>query len=523
MTASLPAHCVTPSRDRIYPKHAIAASLIYGVLLLLCFGETAWSIVSIWIRSETYTHGFLILPIVGWMIWGRRERFYSAIEKPDFVALLPLAGCGFTWLLGSLVDVLVVQQFALVGMLICGVWVILGRMGSWQIAFPLAYLLFLVPTGEGLVPPMMEYTATFTVAMVELTGIPVYREGMYFVLPSGNWSVVEACSGVRYLIASAALGTLYAYINFQSILRRSVFIVIAIVVPIVANGFRAYFIVMLGHVSDMTIATGVDHLIYGWVFFGVVMFLLFYIGSFWQENEVEGASDVKSVSSGQLVPNNRIYASFFAAAIAVLVWPYVSWAIDQNEVAEWKSLELPAQIGMWRQVAPDENWAPVEEGVPDNFHAAFETGSDVAAVPRVQIFVQSFNSQNQGAELVSGRGLLRPDRKRWRIVNASYSSELSALIDSDIKETIVREVDGKQYLVWFWYRVGDNYLINDYKAKLLEATNKLTFGRLDSSRIFLSVPLDDQRYIDEARTALKSFVVNSLDIIEAELDASAGM
>ena len=109
---------------------------------------------------------------------------------------------------------------------------------------------------------------------------------MYFALPSGNWSVVDACSGVRYLIASFTLGVLYAYITYTSSVRRIMFVVASVIVPIVANLIRAYLIVMLGHWSDMTIATGVDHLIYGWVFFGFVMFLLFWIGSMWREREI---------------------------------------------------------------------------------------------------------------------------------------------------------------------------------------------------------------------------------------------
>ena len=53
------------------------------------------------------------------------------------------------------------------------------------------------------------------------------------------------------------------------------FIAASIVVPIVANWLRAYMIVMIGHLSNNKYAVGVDHLIYGWVFFGVVMMLLF--------------------------------------------------------------------------------------------------------------------------------------------------------------------------------------------------------------------------------------------------------
>ena len=125
-----------------------------------------------------------------------------------------------------------------------------------------------MPFGEFLLPVLMEYTANFTVTALRLSGIPVYREGLQFVIPSGSWSVVEACSGVRYLIASFMIGTLFAYLNYRSTRRRLVFMGVSIVVPILANWLRAYMIVMLGHLSGNTIAVGVDHLIYGWLFFG---------------------------------------------------------------------------------------------------------------------------------------------------------------------------------------------------------------------------------------------------------------
>ena len=52
----------------------------------------------------------------------------------------------------------------------------------------------------------------------------MYREGLQFVIPSGNWSVVEACSGVRYLIASVMVGTLFAYLNYSTMRRRLIFV-----------------------------------------------------------------------------------------------------------------------------------------------------------------------------------------------------------------------------------------------------------------------------------------------------------
>lgn len=56
---------------------------------------------------------------------------------------------------------------------------------------------------------MMEATADFVVAALQMTGIRVYREGQHFIIPSGSWSVIDECSGIRYLMASFMVGSLY--------------------------------------------------------------------------------------------------------------------------------------------------------------------------------------------------------------------------------------------------------------------------------------------------------------------------
>ena len=67
--------------------------------------------------------------------------------------------------------------------------------------------------------------------------------------------------------------------------KRLLFVAASIVMPVLANWLRAYGIVMLGHLTDNRLAAGADHLIYGWVFFGIIIMALFWIGSRWQEDE----------------------------------------------------------------------------------------------------------------------------------------------------------------------------------------------------------------------------------------------
>jgi len=64
-------------------------------LVLAIYHETAWSIVEIWMRSDTYAHGFLIIPFSLYMIWDRRETLKTIPDQPDYLPLLLLAGLGF--------------------------------------------------------------------------------------------------------------------------------------------------------------------------------------------------------------------------------------------------------------------------------------------------------------------------------------------------------------------------------------------------------------------------------------------
>ncbi|MEZ5504081.1 MAG: archaeosortase/exosortase family protein [Halioglobus sp.] len=117
-------------------RRGLWLAAFYGIALLLVFHATTWSMISIWLRSETFAHGFLILPISLWLAWSQRERLWTteASSAPWVLALLLPLGAG--WLLAHLVSVLVVQQLALVAMLVVGIWAILGHRQARVLAFP---------------------------------------------------------------------------------------------------------------------------------------------------------------------------------------------------------------------------------------------------------------------------------------------------------------------------------------------------------------------------------------------------
>ena len=273
------------SRQGAWPA-ALTALFLAQAFVIAAYWDTAAAMVGIWARSDTFAHGFVVPLIVIWLVWRQRKELAVESPRPAWGAVPLLAISGLAWLLGELAAANALSQLALVVTLILTVPAVLGTNVARRIAFPLAFLLFAVPIGEFVMPVLMDWTANFAVLGLRLSGVPVYREGLNFVIPSGNWSVVEACSGVRYLIASLCVGTLFGYLTYRSMKRRLLFMVAALVVPVFANWVRAYMIVMLGHLSGNRLAVGVDHLIYGWLFFGFVVVLMFWIGAHWREDDI---------------------------------------------------------------------------------------------------------------------------------------------------------------------------------------------------------------------------------------------
>lgn len=500
----------------VYPWTIAALLAIFAVAtLLLLFHQSAWSTVAIWSRSETFAHGFLIFPISAFLIWNRRKEIARLAPQPDLRGLPVLLLLGFGWLLAYLARVLVVQQYVLVAMIPVLVWIILGLRVTRTLTFPLGFLLFAVPMGEFLIPPLMDFTANFTVATLQLTGIPVYREGTFFTIPSGQWSVVEGCSGLRYLIASITLGCLYAYLTYRSTKRRIIFTILSLIVPIIANGLRAYMIVMIAHLSNMKLALGVDHLIYGWVFFGLVMALLFWIGTFWREDfpSVDnGATNQSPEPSIVSATSRQIALATFAALAVAAVWPgYAAYLESHVTPVLSIKLEAPSDSGGWHlDMAPISDWQPHYQGSDASLMQTYRKGDKV-----VSLYLGYYRHQREGSELITSTNVMVPLKHPvWGKVGESALAATIGGKPLQIIQTKLRS-PSLRLLVWNWNRIDNTDTVNAHLAKLLEAKTKLLGARDDGTAIIISTPYEDRP--ESATETLQEFIVDMLPSIESSL------
>lgn len=450
-------------------RKPLVALILLAIGSVLTFYDSWRSIVEIWIRSDTFAHGFLVAPVSLWLILSRKNQLRHLSPAPSYAAIAAMAGCGFVWLAAELSQVLVVKQFALVGGLVCGFWAMLGTQVALSILFPLMFLFLMVPFGEDFVPYLMEFTATFTVWMLRLTGISVYREGLHFTLTSGNWSVVDACSGIRYLIASITLGTVYAYLSYTHLLKRAAFMLLAVVVPIFANGLRAYMIVMIGHLSDMKLATGVDHIIYGWLFFGLVMLLLFYLGSFWQDPPLAAVVEPDDAGA-QHQPVDYRLPFIAAAAIGLVVWPLLAGELLNRQKIHFDiPLALLDNIPNAVDQAPDWGWQPKFKGVMIDAKRYSQDGDETVA-----FYAANFGDESQGGELINSQNfLVAQNDHAWR-VSAKQSTLLQWADGPALAEETQLTGLNRDLLVLRWYRIGGSNTANPYYAKWLQLRKRLT-------------------------------------------------
>jgi exosortase A len=469
-----------PAKERRFALPALAITL---VAILFLYRDTAVAMVSLWARSETFTHAFLVPPITLWLIWRVRDSLAPMMSRPSVLAIVALGGTGLVWLVSELATVGVMAQFALTTMLVLAVPAVLGMQVARRIAFPLLFLYFAVPFGEFALPTMMEWTANFTVIGLRLTGIPVYREGLQFIIPSGSWSVIEACSGVRYLIASLTVGTLFAYLTYRSPARRLIFVAVSFVVPLIANWMRAYIIVMLGHLSGNTLAVGVDHLIYGWVFFGLVIAAMFWIGSRWREDEFADLEQVTNPASPPLERSatNASWVPVFAAIALLALFPIAKWQIERN---------IPPPVSQLEALGPIPGWSISSERVADwrphfeNPSATLETtlGNDKQ---KVGLYVGYYRNQDSGRKLVSSVNVLvRSTDQRWARVSAGSRAIALGQESLRVRTAEIRSVGETRLVVWHWYWIDGHLTDSDFVAKAYTALSRLV-GRGDDSAVIV--------------------------------------
>jgi exosortase len=255
---------------RGYACVATAFVLLYGTVFVDLWRN--------WGRDPNYSHGYLILPIVGYLIWLRRERLLAAPSKPTNVGLAVMVASIGVLLVGTAAVEYFLMRLSMIGVAAGAILYLSGWPMLRALRFPLGFSLTMIPLPAilfyQLAFPLQLLATRFGVEILRLAQVPVLREGNIIVLTQTTLEVAEACSGIRSVLSLLALAMLYGYLSETRFLPRILIAAASIPIAIVTNGLRVAGTGLAASYFGVAAAEGFFHTFSGWFVFVAAFFML---------------------------------------------------------------------------------------------------------------------------------------------------------------------------------------------------------------------------------------------------------
>jgi exosortase A len=468
-------------------------------LMLLLFAPDWATMADQWWNTATYNHILLVPPILAWMVWQRRAELIELQPEAWWPGLLPFAAAAFIWLLGALSGLDFARQAGLVAMCAALVPLMAGLRVFAGLFFPLFYMIFLIPAGQELVTVLQTLTAHITIALVHLSGITAKIDGVFIATPAGLFEVAEACSGIKFLIAMIAFGALMANVCFVRWSRRIALLATCIVVPILANGVRAWGTIYAAQLFGIQVAAGFDHIVYGWFFFAFVILVVIVLAwRFFDRAVDEPLIDSAAIQADPLLARLaklRLGNAAALAAFLAVVLGMHGWALAANRLSAPmpRRIDLPSVPG-WHLVdyRPQIWWEPRASGADHRLLGRYaDRGGH-----QVDIFIALYASQGEGREAGGfGEGALRPG-SAW-----AWQADALPVAGGDGVRLLGNGQLGR--VTQTWYRSGERLSGSNARLKLAVMADHLAL-RAPATMLLILSSEDTVRH--PADPAIRAFV-----------------
>jgi exosortase C (VPDSG-CTERM-specific) len=228
----------------------------YFVLLTLAFIQPLTRLTLYATRSDLNSHILLVPFIAGYLLYIQRGRALVAYRS-SIAGTLTAGGIGFALLASGIAwrgslsvnDALALAALAFVAFVAAGGFLFLGARWMAASAFPVAFLIFMVPLPDAVVNWLenasMLASAEAAALFFNAAGTPMVRHGTFFELRGITLQVAQECSGIRSSWVLFIAGLLASHLFLKTRWRRIVLVAFVIPLGILRNGFRVFVIGLL--------------------------------------------------------------------------------------------------------------------------------------------------------------------------------------------------------------------------------------------------------------------------------------
>ncbi len=237
-------------------------------------------IANIWQYSfddGTYSHAYLIPLISGYLYWELNKN--NELQLRETINPLALIAVTIT---GCSLVIFTIAQFTfgyrVFIILFYGALISLVFKSSFKTLFPAFFLIFLIPVWGVLITPLQELSTIAVTSIMGASNIPIFVEGNTIHIPEGVFEIAGGCSGLRYLIVSLAISSLFIFLHVNKVKHAIIFILLAAIGALITNWIRITGLILIGHYTNMESDLMTDHNMFGWYLYIPYMLLLFSLG-----------------------------------------------------------------------------------------------------------------------------------------------------------------------------------------------------------------------------------------------------
>lgn len=240
---------------------------------------------SVWAAYD-YTHAYLILPLFLWLVWRKRVVLRESMKRIEqgsnifglFILLFGISLFIFGWRR----NFVSVTTASLLPVLYGLVNYLYGAGVTRILAFPILYLIFLVPLPAGIVDsitlPMRYGVSIATAGILEFLRYPITREGLLLSIGSDELFMGQPCSGFRSLISLFSLALIYVYLSRINLQKKALMVSFIIPFALLGNLIRVLLLCIITYYFGMDAGQGFFH-----NFSGMVIFIIIVAGLFGME------------------------------------------------------------------------------------------------------------------------------------------------------------------------------------------------------------------------------------------------
>jgi exosortase A len=272
---------------------------------------------TIWENSfddGTYSHAYLI-PVISIYLYYNLAKI-GQLRYREQVSVLPImlifASAALLFVMSS-AQISLGYWAATLAILLSSIMLIYRT--NWQLIFPTLFLAFLMP-GWGLLTATLQNVSTRAVTfLMSYSGIPTFVEGNFVTIPAGVFEIAGGCSGLRYLIVSLAISSLFSFLYIKNTKKAVLFFTVAILGALITNWIRITALILIGEYTDMQSDLMTDHNVFGWYLYIPFMLLLFMWGNKLADHDLLSDTPINAASPSSAYPTRVNTLILFVAII----------------------------------------------------------------------------------------------------------------------------------------------------------------------------------------------------------------